>query len=52
MGFFSDQPGTGWDGAFKGEQAPSDVYVYVLDFLANVPNATSQRLKGTVTLLR
>lgn len=50
--FFSDQPGSGWDGTFDGEQVPSDVYVFVLDFRANAPGATAMRRKGSVTLLR
>jgi gliding motility-associated-like protein len=50
--FFSDQPGSGWDGTFDGVQVPSDVYVFVLDFRADVPDATVQRRKGGVTLLR
>ncbi len=50
--FFSDDPERGWDGMFKDEQAPSDVYVFVFDFQSNVPNAVLQRQKGAVTLLR
>jgi len=50
--FSSDRPDTGWDGTFNGAPAPSDVYVFVLDFRANAPDATAQRQKGSVTLLR
>ncbi|MFN0014522.1 MAG: gliding motility-associated C-terminal domain-containing protein [Saprospiraceae bacterium] len=52
MVFSSDQSGTGWDGSYNGEQSPSDVYAFVLEFQPDTPEAVWQRQKGMVTLLR
>ena len=40
----------GWDGAFKNEELPSDVYPYLIELIA--PNGSKEVLKGNVTLLR
>lgn len=40
-----------WDGTVQGRPAPSDVYVYLLEYQAAGENAPS-RVKGDVTLLR
>ena len=40
----------GWNGLYKGKQAPSDVYVYIIEVICD--NGTSLTFKGDVTLLR
>ncbi|MEQ1745992.1 MAG: gliding motility-associated C-terminal domain-containing protein [Saprospiraceae bacterium] len=50
--FSSNQPGVGWDGTFNGEQSPSDVYAFVLEYRTSTPEAVWQHQKGMVTLLR
>ncbi len=41
---------TGWDGFYKGKEAPPGVYVYVLN--VTFLDGENQRFKGAVTLLR
>lgn len=47
----NDTPDTGWDGSFKGNPQPSDVYFYVIGYrLLN--GFEPEPLKGDVSLLR
>lgn len=46
----NDDNDQGWDGRQGGSPAPADVYVYVIEI--TLPNGSSRRLKGDVTLLR
>jgi gliding motility-associated-like protein len=48
--FLSYNENKGWDGTYKGEDAPTGVYTYVaiLTFL----DGENRKYKGTVTLLR
>ena len=48
--FASNDPNAGWDGSIDGNEAPSDVYVYVI-FWRGGDGALSV-LRGEVTLLR
>ncbi|MCB0760710.1 MAG: gliding motility-associated C-terminal domain-containing protein [Flavobacteriales bacterium] len=48
--FESSDPAFGWDGQFRGQPAPSGVYVYHLFVALN--SGIRQTLKGDVTLLR
>lgn len=48
--FESEDLTLGWDGTFKGKEAPIGVYVYTLFVEFN--NNTSQQTKGSVLLLR
>ena len=41
----------GWNGSFKGEQQPSDTYIYLVEYLIK-DNPTPVTLNGNVTLLR
>ena len=41
---------SGWDGAFKKKDLPSDAYPYLIELIA--PNGTKKLIKGNVTLLR
>ncbi|MCC7505808.1 MAG: gliding motility-associated C-terminal domain-containing protein, partial [Saprospiraceae bacterium] len=49
---FEAEPGkTVWDGTVDGKEAPSDVYVFYLQY--RLPNGAAQEpVKGEVTLLR
>ena len=40
----------GWDGTFKGEPAPPEVYVYLAKY--RFPNGEIREFKGDVTLIR
>jgi gliding motility-associated-like protein len=42
--------GGGWDGTFKGQEAASDVYVYVI--VLEFADGTTETVSGDVTLLR
>jgi gliding motility-associated-like protein len=48
--FESRDQEVGWDGTYKGQQAPLGAYVYILD--ANLYNGTSVRKTGDVTILK
>jgi gliding motility-associated-like protein len=48
--FLSNQPGLGWDGYFKGHQAPVDVYIYMLEILSE--NSKLVGYSGNVALIR
>lgn len=48
--FESDDIYKGWDGTFKGEKAPADVYIYIIS--AEGIDKKYIQLKGNVTLLR
>lgn len=50
MVFETTEQKTGWDGTFKGQDAPIGVYVWVLD--VDIYNNKSVRKTGDVTLLR
>jgi gliding motility-associated-like protein len=51
--FETNDPSGGWDGKTMGKDAPSDVYVWTLEYVV-VFNGTQQKIneKGDVTLLR
>jgi gliding motility-associated-like protein len=40
----------GWDGTYKGKPAPSDVYVYIIEFVCE--NNAIVPVKGNVALVR
>ena len=42
--------GQGWDGTYKGKDAPSDVYIYILE--VQFITGKAKNLKGDLTLLR
>lgn len=46
----NENPLNGWDGTFKNELAPSDVYIYTITL--DMPSGTVRKEKGDVTLLR
>lgn len=48
--FQSLDPGTGWDGNFKGEIQPNGVYVYTLE--GTLLDGTKYRETGDITLVR
>lgn len=50
MMFTSSSLNAGWDGRFKGELQPQDVYAYILDI--EFTDGTKYRKKGDITLLR
>jgi gliding motility-associated-like protein len=41
---------TGWDGNYKGKQAPAGVYIYTAD--VTLYNNASRKFKGSITLIR
>ncbi len=46
----NETPDQGWDGTYKNENAPSDVYIY--DILIEMPSGVIENRKGDLTLLR
>lgn len=48
--FEADDPGEGWDGRFKGKEAPTEVYFY--QAFVETPNEDVLELSGDVTLVR
>ena len=46
----NENPGQGWDGTFKNENAPSDAYIYLITI--EMPSGDIRTEKGDVTLLR
>ncbi len=48
--FQSNDPNIGWDGTFRGEVQPMDVYSYTLE--AEFSNGKQQQKKGNITLIR
>ncbi|MEP7264807.1 MAG: gliding motility-associated C-terminal domain-containing protein [Bacteroidota bacterium] len=52
--FSTDNPQSFWDGTFNNKEAPSDVYVYSLEYTSVIKGKLSNPLKknGTVTLIR
>jgi len=54
--FETSDPNIGWDGTFRGELLPPDVFVYYVDveFINNLTpkQFTREYLKGSVTLIR
>jgi gliding motility-associated-like protein len=46
----NENPGNGWDGTFKGENAPSDVYIYMITI--DMPSGVVRNEKGDLTLIR
>ncbi len=48
--FYPNDRESGWDGHFKGEQAPSDTYIYLVE--ATLINDRTVLKKGDVTLIR
>jgi gliding motility-associated-like protein len=48
--FYTQDINTGWDGTYKGKEAPIDVYVYKVRYI-NVFNKSGE-LNGTFTLIR
>lgn len=49
-GFTANDPSAGWNGNYGTAAAPSDVYVYVVEFVCD--NSQIVTLKGNVTLIR
>lgn len=50
MVFESTNPETGWEGRYKGENAPAGTYIYILQYKNQKDNLIQK--KGTVTLIR
>jgi gliding motility-associated-like protein len=48
--FESNNPNQGWDGTYRGNPQPMDVYAYTLD--ANFFDGTKTSKKGDITLIR
>ncbi|MEO5997228.1 MAG: PKD domain-containing protein [Chitinophagaceae bacterium] len=48
--FSANNPSEGWNGTHKGKNAPSDVYVYIVEFICE--NGSIIPFKGNVTLIR
>jgi gliding motility-associated-like protein len=48
--FETNQPGIGWDGSYKGEQQPTDSYIYYVSYF-NVKQGKTLIKKGVVTKL-
>jgi gliding motility-associated-like protein len=48
--FSANDPSAGWDGRFRGNQLPPDVYVYTISLVCD--NQTIITLKGDVMLVR
>jgi len=46
----NENPGVGWDGTHGGEQAPADVYVYIID--VKTPDGVIHPFRGDLTLIR
>jgi gliding motility-associated-like protein len=52
--FHSNEPETGWDGTFKGQDASAGVYYYLILYkgYGNIQNGVRHQLQGVVTLVR
>ena len=50
MVFESVDPAIGWDGTYRGEVQPMDVYAYTLE--AEFSNGVRVSKKGDITLVR
>jgi len=50
LSFLANDQNSGWDGTFKGQDLPTDVYVYVIEVICT--NSTILTVKGDITLLR
>jgi gliding motility-associated-like protein len=48
--FTTSKDGESWDGSMNGQQAPSGVYVWILEYISS--NGSREVEKGTVTLIR
>lgn len=48
--FYTDDLNEGWDGTFKGEKLPPDVYIYYLD--AFYLDGQKKSMKGSITLIK
>ena len=46
----NDTPDQGWDGTFKGKPAPSDVYIFRIEYMR--PSRIIEEFTGDVTLIR
>lgn len=49
-GFYPNDLSNGWNGTYKGKQAPVDVYTYVVEIICD--NSAILPFKGNVTLIR
>jgi gliding motility-associated-like protein len=50
--FESRNPDTGWDGTYRGEKAPAEVYVYYVKFKHSSFEKNFKLVKGTVLIIR
>ena len=50
--YTSNDPNNGWDGTFKGNRCPNDVYVFKATCLISLINNESKTITGTVTITR
>jgi gliding motility-associated-like protein len=48
--FSPNDPSAGWDGTFKGQKAPMDVYVYLIEIVCD--NSMTVPYRGNVALIR
>ncbi len=48
--FKTDDPNFGWDGSFKGKEAPAGVYIFYINLLYK--DGTTDVITGNVTLIR
>jgi gliding motility-associated-like protein len=48
--FYSNDPGSSWNGTIQGQPAPMDTYVYYIELICE--NSKILPLKGNVTLIR
>ena len=49
--FESQNPDIGWDGNFKNEPGPADIYVWVMEYKDNL-TGKAVRKNGSVMLIR
>jgi gliding motility-associated-like protein len=50
--FETNDASKGWDGKFDGQEAPSDLYVYKVNYLTPCSQNRTTEKMGTVMLMR